>query len=60
MRNYLITELEKRIIKAYLERGEKLEGFRKLKQRAKALNLTEIKEQIDLIERFLQKVKERS
>jgi len=56
MRNYLITELEKRIIKAFLERGEKLEGFRKLKQRAKALNLEEIKEQISLIEKFLEKI----
>ena len=55
MRNYLITELEKRIIKAFLERGEKLEGFRKLKQRAKALNLKELKEQINLIEKFLEK-----
>lgn len=55
----MITELEKRIIKAFLERGEKLEGFRKLKQRAKALNLKEIKEQIRLIERFLEKVEER-
>lgn len=59
MRNYLITELEKRIIKTFLERGEKLEGFRKLKQRAKALDLAEIKEQINLIERFLQKVDKR-
>jgi len=56
MRNYLITELEKRIIKAYLERGEKLEGFRKLKQRAKALNLDAIKEQVNLIEKFLKKI----
>ena len=56
MRNYIITELEKRIIKAYLERGEKLEGFRKLKQRAKALNLKELKEQINLIEQFLEKI----
>ena len=56
MRNYLITELEKQIIKAYLERGEKLEGFRKLKQRAKALNLKELKEQINLIEKFLEKI----
>ena len=56
MRNYLITELEKRIIKAYLERGEKLEGFRKLKQRAKKLDLKELKEQINLIERFLEKI----
>jgi len=57
MRNYLITELEKRIIKAFLERGEKLEGFRKLKQRAKALDLKELKEQINLIEKFLEKIK---
>ncbi len=57
MRNYLITELEKRIIKAFLERGEKLEGFRKLKQRAKALDLKELKEQISLIEKFLEKIK---
>ena len=56
MRNYLITELEKRIIKAFLERGEKLEGFRKLKQRAKALNLDAIKEQVNLIEKFLKKI----
>ena len=56
MRNYLITELEKRIIKAFLERGEKLEGFRKLKQRAKALDLKELKEQINLIEKFLEKI----
>ena len=57
MRNYLITELEKRIIKTFLERGEKLEGFRKLKQRAKALDLEELKEQINLIEKFLEKTK---
>ena len=53
----MITELEKRIIKAFLERGEKLEGFRKLKQRAKALDLKELKEQINLIEKFLEKIK---
>ena len=52
----MITELEKRIIKAFLERGEKLEGFRKLKQRAKALNLDAIKEQVNLIEKFLKKI----
>ena len=57
MRNYLITELEKRIIRAFLERGEKLKDFRKLKQRAKALDLKELKEQISLIEKFLEKIK---
>jgi len=56
MRNYLITELEKRIIEAFLERGEKLEGFRKLKQRAKALNLDEVKKQVHLIEQFIRKI----
>jgi len=56
MRNYLITELEKRIIEAFLERGEKLEGFRKLKQRAKALNLDEVKKQVYLIEQFIRKI----
>jgi len=57
MRNYLITALEKRITKAFHERAKKLEGFRKLKQRAKTLDLKELKEQISLIEKFLEKIK---
>jgi len=56
MRSYLITEHEKKIITVFLERGEKLEGFRKLKQRAKMLDLNEIKQQIRLIEEFIEKV----
>jgi len=58
MRGYIITELEKRIIKRFLETGNHLEGFRVLVHRAKKIDIEELREQIALLEKFLQKLEE--
>jgi len=58
MRNYIITQQERKIIKAFLERGEKLEGFRMLASRLRKLDLSDVRGQIELIESFLIKIEE--
>jgi hypothetical protein len=58
MRFHLITEREKQIIMAFLERGERLEGFRTLLYRARRLNLEEIDRQVEMVKVFLKKVNE--
>ena len=54
MREYILTEQEKQIIKKFLETGEKLEGFRMLLSRAKKIQA--INADLDLIKKFLAKV----
>lgn len=53
MREYLLTEQEKNIIKKYLETGEKLEGFRMLLSRCK--NMQTVSNDLELIKQFLTK-----
>ena len=56
VRDYIITETEQKIIKAFLERNEKLEGFRVLVHRLRKLDLKSVETQIDMIQKFLQKI----
>jgi hypothetical protein len=56
MRSYLITNLEKKIIKRFLESNNHLEGYRMLVHRAKKLDLKELREQLNLLEKFLKKL----
>jgi hypothetical protein len=57
MREYILTQQEKQIIKKYLETGEKLEGFRMLLSRIR--NMQAIEADLELIKQFLAKVQER-
>ena len=56
MREYILTELEKQIIKKYLDTGEKLEGFRMLVSRVR--NMQTVTTDLELIKQFLAKVNE--
>lgn len=58
MRTYIITQREREIIRVYLERGERLEGFRMLVSRARKLDLKDIDQQISLLKAFIKKIKE--
>lgn len=58
MRSYLITDIEEKIIQEYLESGKRLEGFRTLKHRVKNVNLEKITEQVELIQKFRDKMKD--
>ena len=53
MREYILTDLERNIINRYLETGEKLEGYRVLRHISQKLNPTTIKEDLELIQKFL-------
>lgn len=53
MREYILTDKERETVKALIERGLRLNGFRMLKYRAlKAL--PQLREDLALIERFLE------
>lgn len=54
MREYILTEQERKIIKMFLETGEKLEGFRLLLHRTRTMK--QIREDLNLIENFLRKI----
>ena len=54
MREYILTEQEKQIIRKYLETGEKLEGFRMLLSRIR--NMQAVSADLELIKQFLAKV----
>lgn len=54
MRTYLLTEQEERIIRHYLETGQKLEGFKVLLHRVR--HMEKIKKDLELIEQFLAKI----
>jgi hypothetical protein len=51
MREYILTEQEKQIIKKYLETGEKLEGFRMLLSRCGTIET--VNSDLELIKQFL-------
>jgi hypothetical protein len=53
MREYILTDQEKQIIKKYLESNEKLEGYRMLLSRCRSIE--NVKEDLQLIEQFLKK-----
>ena len=57
MREYILTDQERQIIKKYIETGEKLEGYRMLVSRAR--NMQTISEDLELIKQFLQKAGEK-
>ena len=54
MREYILTDREKEIVKTYLEKGQRLEGFSVLVSRCKT-NLSKINEDLKLITKFLEK-----
>lgn len=53
MREYILTDQEKQIIKKYLENGEKLEGFRMLLSRCRSIE--SVNDDLELITQFLAK-----
>jgi len=50
MREYILTEKERTIIKRYLQTGERLEGYAVIRNRS--YNTTTIKEDLELITQF--------
>jgi 5-bromo-4-chloroindolyl phosphate hydrolysis protein len=56
LREYILTERERKIIRTFLERGEKLEGFRQLLFRAR--HMEKIKEDLKLIQKLLETVEQ--
>ncbi len=57
MREYLLTEQERQIIKKYAETGEKLEGFTMLLSRCRHMNT--VNQDLELIKKFLAKTGEK-
>ena len=53
MREYILTENEKTIIKKYLETGERLEGFAMLQSRCRSIET--VNADLELIKQFLAK-----
>ena len=53
MREYLLTEREKQIIRKYIETGEKLEGFRTLLTRCRHIDT--VQEDLNLIKQLFEK-----
>ena len=53
MRNYLLTNQEREIIKKFLETGERPEGYRMLLSRCR--HMQPINKDLQLIEQFLKK-----
>lgn len=60
MRDYILTPSERKIIKRYLETGDKLEGFRVLLFRVKKHNPKQIVDDEQLIKEFNLKAEEKS
>jgi hypothetical protein len=58
MREYILTDQEKLIIKKYLENGEKLEGFRMLLSRCRSIE--SVNDDLELIKQFLAKTGEKA
>jgi len=58
MREYILTDQEKQIIKRYIESGEKLEGFRMLVSRCKSIETVD--KDLELIKQFLAKIGEKA
>jgi len=59
VRSYLLTERERAIIKSYLESDVMLEGFYELKHILANLDLGVIDRDRELIDRFLERNRER-
>ncbi len=55
VRTYILTQREREILRFHLEHGAKLEGHRELKHALRNLNLNQIKQDLQLIEKFLEK-----
>jgi len=53
VREYLLTEREKQIIRKYIETGEKLEGFRTLLTRCRHIDT--VQEDLNLIKQLFEK-----
>ncbi len=53
MRKYILTDSERHIIKRYLKKGEKLDGFRTLLTRCR--HMETVQEDIYLINQLLEK-----
>ena len=56
MRKYILTESERHIIKRYLKKDEKLDGFRTLLTRCR--HMETVQEDLDLIGQLLEKTNE--
>jgi hypothetical protein len=54
MREYILTESERHIVKRFLKKGEKLDGFRTLLNRCR--HMEAVQEDLDLIRELLEKV----
>ncbi len=54
MRKYVLTDVERNIIKRFLENGERLEGYAMLLTRIR--NMQTINSDLELIKKFLSKV----
>jgi len=53
MRKYILTDSERHIIKRYLKKGEKLDGYRTLLARCRSTE--NIREDLNLIDQLLEK-----
>lgn len=56
MREYILTDKERQIIKRFIETGEKLEGFKIILHRAR--NMQTVTNDLELIKVLLSKVQE--
>jgi predicted homoserine dehydrogenase-like protein len=56
MRQYVLSEQEKQVIKEYMETGKKLEGFNVVLHRAR--HLEKVNVDLELIKLFLAKVEQ--
>jgi hypothetical protein len=59
VRSYILTSKEREILKAFLERGQKLEGFRLLLFNARR-SLPKLREDLLALESFLRAAEERA
>ena len=57
MREYILTEQERKIIQIYLETGIKAEGYRVLRHRCYRLDKTKILSDLALIDKFVKTTK---
>ena len=55
VRSYILTEREREILRAYLDQGLRLEGFRELKFHLSHLDLNIIEKDRELVVKFLDK-----
>jgi len=58
MREYILTENEKTIIKKYLETSERLEGYAMLLSRCRSIE--SVNDDLELIKQFLAKAGEKA